>query len=43
VASGPLYIIDIWNSLDELVELAEECCVIRQLTADERVSFGLDE
>jgi WD40 repeat protein len=36
-------IFDIWGSLDELVALAKECCVIRELTPEERVQFGLDE
>ena len=39
--NGPLIIFDIWQSLDELVDLANECCVIRELTPEERVQFGL--
>ncbi len=41
-SAGPLIIFDIWESLDELVSLAKECCVIRELTPEERVEFGLD-
>ena len=38
---GPLIIFDIWQSQDELVELAKECCVFRELTPEERQQFGL--
>ena len=42
-SAGPLIAFNIWESLDELVALARECCVIRELTPQERVQFGLDE
>jgi WD40 repeat protein len=42
-SGGPLIAFDIWETLDELVALAKECCVIRELTQEERVAFGLDE
>ena len=38
---GPLTTFDIWQSRDELIELAKECCVFRELTAEERQQFGL--
>jgi WD40 repeat protein/class 3 adenylate cyclase len=38
---GPVKIFSIWNSLDELMDIARECCVFRQLTAVEREQFGL--
>jgi WD40 repeat protein len=31
----------VWQSSEELVEYAKECCVIRELTEAERVQFGL--
>ena len=30
-----------WQSPEELVEYAKECCVVHELTADERDLFGL--
>ncbi|KPK11168.1 MAG: hypothetical protein AMJ56_06610 [Anaerolineae bacterium SG8_19] len=42
VPNGPLIIFNIWQSLDELVDLAEDCCVIRELTPEERLRFGLE-
>ena len=30
-----------WQSTDELVQYAKECCVLRELTAAERKQFGL--
>jgi len=33
----------LWQSREELVEYARECCVIRELTPDERDRFGLGE
>jgi WD40 repeat protein len=38
---GPVKIFSIWNSLDELMDIARECCMYRQLTAVEREQFGL--
>ena len=38
---GRLQIFPVWDSLEELVEYAKECCVVRELTADEREVFGL--
>jgi len=32
---------NIWQSKDELLAYAKECCVIRELTQDERQQFGL--
>jgi WD40 repeat protein len=39
---GKVRIIDVhWHTTDELIAYARECCLMRQLTADERVLFGL--
>ena len=41
-ADGKVRIIDVhWNTTDELITYARECCLMRQLTADERELFGL--
>jgi WD40 repeat protein len=31
----------VWQSTDELIDYAKECCVFRQLTPEERQQFGL--
>jgi WD40 repeat protein len=31
----------VWQSTEELVDYAHDCCVFRDLTADEREQFGL--
>jgi hypothetical protein len=31
----------VWRSTDELVTHAKDCCVIRELTPEERQQFGL--
>ena len=31
----------VWQSTDELIQHAKECCVVRELTAAERDQFGL--
>ena len=33
----------VWQSTEELVAYAQECCVFRDLTADEREQFGLGD
>lgn len=33
----------VWQSTEELIEYAYECCVFRELTPEERVQFGLPE
>ena len=38
---GPVSIFSIWQSREELIELAKECCVFRDLTPEERQQFGL--
>ena len=38
---GTLQMFPVWDSLEELVAYAKECCVTRELTADEREVFGL--
>lgn len=38
---GPIKVYRIWQSLDELIDLAKECCLIRGLTPEERQQFGL--
>jgi hypothetical protein len=30
-----------WHTREELIAYARECCLIRELTADERQLFGL--
>jgi len=32
---------NVWQSKDELLAYAKECCIIRELTQDERQQFGL--
>ena len=39
--SGPMIIFDIWQSREELIDLAKDCCVFRDLTPEERQQFGL--
>ena len=31
----------VWQSGDELIAYAKDCCIIRELTSDERLQFGL--
>jgi hypothetical protein len=31
----------VWQTTQELVDYAKECCVFRELTEAERVQFGL--
>ena len=38
---GGVYIFPVWDSLEELVAYAKDCCVVRELTPDEREIFGL--
>jgi WD40 repeat protein len=38
---GTLKIFPTWHSAQELIDYAKECCVIRELTAEEREQFGL--
>ncbi len=35
------FITRVWQSTDELIQYAKECCVFRELTAAEREQFGL--
>jgi WD40 repeat protein len=39
--SGRASVYPAWQSLEELIAYAKECCVIRELTATERELFGL--
>jgi WD40 repeat protein/DNA-binding SARP family transcriptional activator len=39
--SGRARVYPAWQSLEELIAYAKECCVIRELTATERELFGL--
>jgi WD40 repeat protein len=41
ISSVPASVWRVWQSTEELVEYAKECCVIRQLTDAERQKFGL--
>jgi hypothetical protein len=36
-----LQVFPVWDSLQELIDYAKECCVVRELTPDEREQFGL--
>ena len=41
-ADGKIRVVDVhWHTTDELIAYARECCLIRELTADERELFGL--
>jgi WD40 repeat protein len=41
-ADGKIRIVDVhWNATDELIAYARECCLLRELTPDERELFGL--
>jgi WD40 repeat protein len=41
-ADGKIRILDVyWDTKDELIAYARECCLMRELTADERELFGL--
>ena len=33
----------VWPSTEALIAYAQECCVLRELTAEERAQFGLPE
>ncbi|MDX1748142.1 MAG: hypothetical protein R3324_19585, partial [Halobacteriales archaeon] len=35
-------VVEFWQSRDELIAYARECCVFRELTDEEREEFGLD-
>ncbi len=39
--NGNLQVYPAWQTLDELVAYAKECCLVRELTAEERAQFGL--
>ncbi|MGD8753658.1 MAG: hypothetical protein PVG14_19675, partial [Anaerolineales bacterium] len=41
--TSPTEIWRVWQSADELIEYARDCCVWRQLTDAERQQFGLPE
>jgi WD40 repeat protein len=34
-------IIRVWQSVEDLIEYFKECCVVRELTPEEREQFGL--
>jgi WD40 repeat protein len=38
---GTLKVFPAWQELQELTDYARDCCVVRELTAEERVQFGL--
>jgi hypothetical protein len=38
---GDLKVYPAWQSLEELVAYAKDCCVLRHLTPEERTQFGL--
>jgi WD40 repeat protein len=39
--TGSVQIFPTWQSAEELIDYAKECCVLRELTAEERELFGL--
>jgi WD40 repeat protein len=42
LSDGTIRIVEVnWHTREELIAHARECCLIRQLTADERELFGL--
>jgi WD40 repeat protein/DNA-binding SARP family transcriptional activator len=38
---GNLKVYPAWQTLDELIAYAKECCLVRELTPEERAQFGL--
>lgn len=38
---GALKVFPAWQTTQELIDYAKECCVVRELTAEEREQFGL--
>jgi WD40 repeat protein len=38
-----LLVLPVWNSTQELIDYAHECCLVRELTPEEREFFGLPE
>jgi hypothetical protein len=40
-SDGALSVFPAWQTLQELIDYAEECCVVRELTAEEQEQFGL--
>ncbi|MCJ7660041.1 MAG: hypothetical protein MUO67_12925, partial [Anaerolineales bacterium] len=40
---GSLQVFPTWHSTEELIDYAKQCCVFRELTAEERELFGLPE
>jgi hypothetical protein len=38
---GTAKIFPAWQTTQELIDYAKECCVVRELTAEEREQFGL--
>jgi len=43
VWNGDLKVFPAWESLEQLVAHAKDCCVHRALTPDERLTYGLSE
>ena len=39
--NGPVKVFRIWQSQAELIQIARDCCLIRELTPEEREQFGL--
>ena len=39
--TGLVQIFPTWHSPEELIEYAKECCLLRELTPEERDLFGL--
>ncbi len=42
ISPGKSGVFRVWQSTEELIEYAKECCVFRELTDAERTQFGLD-
>jgi WD40 repeat protein len=41
--SAPVEVFRVWQSTEELIAYAKQCCVWRDLTPEERQQFGLPE
>ena len=40
-SDGTATVLPAWQTTQELIDYAKDCCVIRELTDEERVQFGL--
>ena len=40
-SEGAAYIFPIWDTVEDLISYAKDCCLIYELTSEEREQFGL--